>query len=104
MRQHVTDLEEKFRENEESINRARKQLDEEYTHRRKKMETEIREAKARLPLAKQDAKDKLCKLDGVPWMRNLGYRAPRCRRIIQSRRRKKMNNAITSFERTCGNN
>ena len=62
--QHVTDLEEKFREKEESINHARKQL-EEYIHRQKEMETEIRESKEELSLAKQDATDKLCKLDGA---------------------------------------
>ena len=64
-RQHMTDLEEKFREKEESINRARIQLDEEYARRQKEMETEILEAKEELSLAKQDATDKLCKLDGA---------------------------------------
>ena len=63
--QHVTDLEEKIREKEESINRARKQLDEEYARRQKEMGTEILEAKEELSLAKQDARDKLCKLDGA---------------------------------------
>ena len=41
-RQRVSDLEKKFREKEESINRARKQLDEECARRQKGMETNSR--------------------------------------------------------------
>ena len=40
-------------------------FDEGYVPRQKEMETKIREAKEELSLAKQDATDKLCKLDGV---------------------------------------
>ena len=61
----MTDLEEKLREKEESINRARKQLDEEYARHHKEMESEIREPKKELSLADQDATVKLCKLDGA---------------------------------------
>ena len=62
-RQRVTDLEEKFREKEGSIGRARKQLEDEYVRRRKEIETEFKEAEAELSRAKQDAKDKLRELE-----------------------------------------
>ena len=55
----------KFCEKEESINRARKQFDEDCARRQKQMETKIREANEEFSLPKQDAKDKLCKLDGA---------------------------------------
>ena len=65
MPQHVTDLAEQFCEKEESINRARKQFDEEGARRQKEIETKIREANEELSLPKQGAKDKVCKLDGA---------------------------------------
>ena len=55
----------KFREKEESINCTRKQLDKEYARRQREMETRIREDKKTFSLEKQDATDKLCKLDGA---------------------------------------
>ena len=64
-RQRVTDLEERFREKEGSIDGARKQLEEEYVPRQKEIETEFKEAGAELSEAKQDAKDKFCDLEGA---------------------------------------
>ena len=72
----MSDLEEKFREKEESIKCARKQLDKEYARRQKEMESKIREGKKELSLAKQDATDKLCKRDGDILDKELGLSCP----------------------------
>ena len=61
----MTDLEEKFHEKEESVNLARKKLEEEYICRQKELEFQIREAKAELSNAKEDAKNKFRKLEGA---------------------------------------
>ena len=63
--QRVTDLEEKFREKERSIDCARKQLEEEYFRCQKEIETKFKEVEAELLQAKQDAKEKFRELEGA---------------------------------------
>ena len=58
----MIDLEEKFCEKEESVNRARKGIG---NCCQKELEVQVREAKAELSTAKEDAKNKFRKLEGA---------------------------------------
>ena len=65
VRQSVTELEERLREKEESVKRAREKMEEECTRHQKEMEAEVREAKEELARAKGDCKEKHSKLEGA---------------------------------------